>query len=320
MKLTRQIRDCLTQSLKEDHFEVIDMHYTGPVYRHPLEANTPILEVTYGCSWNKCAFCSMYKNVKFGASPMEHIEEDLQEFASVYPRNLRKITVANGDPFALSTKRLLEISELIRKYFPEISVISCQTSIRNIMHKKQKELNQLYEAMYDDIYIGLESGSDEVLKLLNKGYTSKQEYETLEKLENSKIRYIALLMGGAGGKQFRKEHVDDTVRLLNAYPPKMISIITTGIATGTELAKMRDNGEFIPLTERQIIEDEIDLIKELNVPPGTYFFGHHQNNIARVSGHLKDKEKIVKGFEDKLIELEKNNPEILNSTITREYL
>ena len=296
------------------------MHYTGPVYRHPLEANTPILEVTYGCSWNRCTFCSMHKNVKFGASPIEHIEEDLQELAGVYPRNLRKITVANGDPFALSTKRLLEISELIRKYFPEISVISCQTSIRNIMHKKQKELNQLYEAMYDDIYIGLESGSDEVLKLLNKGYTSKQEYETLEKLENSKIRYIALLMGGAGGKQFRKEHVDDTVRLLNAYPPKMISIITTGIATGTELAKMRDNGEFIPLTERQIIEDEIDLIKELNVPPGTYFFGHHQNNIARVSGHLKDKEKIVKGFEDKLIELEKNNPEILNSTITREYL
>ena len=296
------------------------MHYTGPVYRHPLEANTPILEITYGCSWNRCTFCSMYKNVKFGASPIEHIEEDLQELAGVYPRNLRKITVANGDPFALSTKRLLEISELIRKYFPEISVISCQTSIRNIMHKKQKELNQLYEAMYDDIYIGLESGSDEVLKLLNKGYTSKQEYETLEKLENSKIRYIALLMGGAGGEKYRTEHVSETARLLNAYPPKMISIITTGIAMGTELAKMRDKGDFIPLTERQIIEDEIDLIKELNVPQGTYFFGHHQNNIARVSGHLKDKEKIVKGFEDKLIELEKNNPEILNSTITREYV
>ena len=79
----------------------------------------------------------MYKGVKFGASPMEHIEEDLQELASIYPRNLRKITVANGDPFALSTKRLLEISDLIRKYFPEISVISCQTSIRNLMHKKQ---------------------------------------------------------------------------------------------------------------------------------------------------------------------------------------
>ena len=251
---------------------------------------------------------------------MEHIEEDLEELAGIYPRNLRKITVANGDPFALSTKRLLEISDLIREYFPEISVISCQTSIRNIMHKKQEELNQLYEAMYDDIYIGLESGSDNVLKLLNKGYTSKQEYETLEKLKNSKIRYIALLMGGAGGKQYRKDHIEETARLLNRYPPKMISIITTGIATGTKLADMRDSGDFVQLTEREIIEDEIELIKSLDVPSSTYFFGHHQNNVARISGHLKDKELLIKGFEEKLSELEKNNPEILDSAITREYL
>ncbi|WP_407422826.1 radical SAM protein [Methanobrevibacter sp.] len=296
------------------------MHYTGPVYRHPLEANTPILEITYGCSWNKCTFCNMYRDVKFGASPMEHIEEDLQELASIYPHNLRKITVANGDPFALSTKKLLEISDMIRKYFPEISVISCQTSIRNIMHKKPEELDQLYEAMYDDIYVGIESGCDDVLKLLNKGYTSAQEYETLEKLKNSKIRYIALLMGGAGGKQFRQAHVEDTAKLLNTYPPKMISIITTGIPSGTRLAEMRDNGEFVQLTEREIIEDEMALIDALDVPNSVYFFGHHQNNVARVSGHMKDKEKLIDGFKQKIKELEISNPEILDSALSREYL
>lgn len=296
------------------------MHYTGPVYRHPLEANTPILEITYGCSWNKCVFCNMYKGVKFGASPIEHIEEDLQELASVYPKNLRKITVANGDPFALSTKRLLEISDLIRKYFPEISVISCQTSIRNLMHKKQEELDQLYEAMYDDIYIGLESGCDDVLKLLNKGYDANQAYETLEKLQKSKMKYIALLMGGAGGKKYREAHVRDTAMLLSAYPPKMISIITTGIATGTKLAEMRNNGEFVQLTEREIIEDEIALIDALDVPDQVYFFGHHQNNVARVSGHLKDKEKLIEGFKRKLDYLEINKPEILDIALSREYL
>ena len=296
------------------------MHYTGPVYRHPLEANTPILEITYGCSWNKCVFCDMYKGVKFGASPMEHIEEDLQELATIYPRNLRKITVANGDPFALSTKRLLEISNLIRKYFPEISVISCQTSIRNLMHKKQEELDQLYEAMYDDIYIGLESGCDEVLKLLNKGYDANQAYETLERLQKSKIKYIALLMGGAGGKKYREEHVRDTAKLLSTYPPKMVSIITTGIATGTKLAEMRNNGEFVQLTEREIIEDEIALIDALDVPGQVYFFGHHQNNVARVSGHLKDKEKLIEGFRQKLDYLEINKPEILDISLSREYL
>lgn len=296
------------------------MHYTGPVYRHPLEASTPILEITYGCSWNKCVFCNMYKTVKFGASPMEHIEEDLQEMAGRYPHNLRKITVANGDPFALPTHRLLEISDLIREYFPEISVISCQSSIRNIMHKSQEELNQLYEAMYDDIYIGLESGCDDVLKLLNKGYSAKQAYETLEKLQNSKIRYISLLMGGAGGRKYREAHVRDTAKILSAYPPKMISIITTGIASGTKLAEMRDNGEFVQLTEREIIEDEISLIEQLDVPGSVYFFGHHQNNIARVSGHFKNKEGLVEGFKQKLHDFEQNQPEILDISLSREYL
>ena len=296
------------------------MHYTGPVYRHPLEANTPILEITYGCSWNKCVFCNMYKGVKFGASPMEHIEEDLQEMSRLYPRNLRKITVANGDPFALSTRKLLEISNLIREYFPEISVISCQSSIRNIMHKKQDELDKLYEAMYDDIYIGVESGCGDVLNQLNKGYNEKQAYETLEKLKNSKIKYISLLMGGAGGKKYRNCHIEKTAKLLNTYPPKMISIITTGIATGTKLAEMRDKGEFKQLTEREIIEDEIALIKALDVPGNVYFFGHHQNNVARVSGHLNDKAKLIEGLNQKLKELKMSKPEILDISLSREYL
>lgn len=262
----------------------------------------------------------MYKGVKFGASPMEHIEEDLQEMAGRYPHNLRKITVANGDPFALPTHRLLEISDLIREYFPEISVISCQSSIRNIMHKSQDELNQLYEAMYDDLYIGLESGCDDVLKLLNKGYSAKQAYKTLEKLQNSKIRYISLLMGGAGGRKYREAHVRDTAKILSVYPPKMVSIITTGIASGTKLAEMRDNGEFVQLTEREIIEDEISLIEQLDVPNSVYFFGHHQNNIARVSGHFKNKEGLIEGFKQKLHDFEENQPEILDISLSREYL
>ena len=296
------------------------MHYTGPVYRHPLEANTPILEITYGCSWNKCVFCNMYKNVKFGASPMEHIEEDLQELSHRYPENLSKIIVANGDPFVLSTKRLIEISDLIHKYFPKISVISCQTSIRNIMHKKQEELDALSKANYDDIYIGIESGCDDVLNQLNKGYTVSQEYETLEKLKKAGIDYISLLMGGAGGKKFRKAHIEDTAKLLNKYPPRMISIITTGIASGTELARMRDAGEFVQLTEREIIEDEIALIEALDVPNYVYFYGHHQNNIARVSGNFKNKEKLIECFKQKIKEFEEYKPEILDTTLVREYL
>lgn len=293
------------------------MHYTGPVYRHPLEANTPILEITYGCSWNKCNFCNMYHGVRFGVSPIEHIREDLEELSQIYPKNLSKITVANGDPLALPNRKLLEISDLIQEYFPKIYVITCQSSIRNLKRKSQEEMDELYEAKYDDIYIGLESGSDNVLKLLNKGYSSQEAYETLEKLENSKIRYISLLMGGAGGKEYSKEHVIETAKILSKYPPKMISIITTGVVSGTKLAEMEKNGEFKRLSEREVIEEEIDLIKNLEVPDNTYFFGHHNNNLAKVSGHMKNKETIIENFEKKLEEIPED---ILNGYISREYL
>lgn len=180
--------------------------------------------------------------------------------------------------------------------------------------------NQKTNQNSHDLHIGLESGCDDVLKQLNKGYTAKQAYETLEKLQNSKMKYISLLMGGAGGKKYRDEHIRDTAKLLSTYPPKMISIITTGIATGTKLAEMRDNGEFVQLTEREVIEDEIRLIEALDVPGQVYFFGHHQNNVARVSGHLKDKDGLVDGFRKKLNELEMSKPEILDIALTREYL
>ncbi len=116
------------------------MHYTGPVYRHPLEANTPLLEVTYGCSWNKCSFCNMYKSIKFNLSPWEHIIEDLEEMSQIYPESLESIVIVNGDPFALSTRRLLKISELIHKYFPNVNRISSQASVRNIMTKNRRRV------------------------------------------------------------------------------------------------------------------------------------------------------------------------------------
>lgn len=292
------------------------MHYTGPVYRHPLEADTPIVEISYGCSWNKCNFCNMYE-VKFGASPEEHIVEDLEELSGYYPKTLSRIIVANGDPLSLSTKRLLKVSELIQKYFPEINTISCQSSIRNLMHKSQDEIDQLAEAKYNDIYIGLESGSPHVLKQMNKGYTQEQEYETLKKLKNAGIRYIALLMGGVGGYDYSNEHVIETAKLLNAYPPKMVSIITTGIVSGTKLDEMAKNGEFKQLCEKDVILEEMELIEKLNLPDNTYFFGHHNNNLAPVSGYFSDKEELISNFEDKLREIPQN---VLESKIKREYL
>ena len=172
----------------------------------------------------------MYRTVKSGASPEEHIIEDLN----------------------FQQKDFSESANLSASIFLKFQLFHARLQSET-SHKSQAELNQLRDAKYNDIYIGLESGCDDVLKQLNKGYTRKDEYETLQKLKNADIEYIALLMGGAGGESFRKRHITDTAELLNSYPPKMISIITTGIASGTELDGMRDRGEFIQLTERFIL-------------------------------------------------------------------
>ena len=136
------------------------MHYTGQVYRPPVEWNTPLLEITIGCSHNKCAFCTMYRRTPFRVSPLEDIESDLQEMLAEYGSDLKRIYLLNGDPFVLSTKKLLEISDLIHRYFPKMETMSCYSSINDVRNKSLDELKTLRQAGYDELYFGLETGYD----------------------------------------------------------------------------------------------------------------------------------------------------------------
>ena len=191
------------------------------------------------------------------------------------------------------------------------------------------DVDEFYRLLEESEKLALESTDFDILSssiglrylcramLLNKGYTQEQEYETLKKLKNAGIRYIALLMGGVGGYDYSNEHVIETAKLLNTYPPKMVSIITTGIVSGTKLDEMAKNGEFKQLCEKDVILEEMELIEKLNLPDNTYFFGHHNNNLAPVSGYFSDKEELISDFEYKLREIPQN---VLESKIKREYL
>ena len=293
------------------------MHYTGPIYRPPPEADTPLLEITYGCSWNKCSFCTMYDGQKFGISPLEHVEEDLQELSRYYPSDIKKIYVENGDAFALQAHKLLEISNLIHKYFPKVETIACYASIRNIKSKTVDDLKKLREAGYECFYIGLETAYDPALKQMRKGYTQADEYEALQKLEESGIAYNAIIMFGVAGKGNYRENASETIRLLNRFKPKMILTMSTAVQKGTPLDEMVENGEFEIPTEREMLDEELLYLKNLEMDDDCLYFGAHVYNLSRITQYFKYHDDMIERFKKRVEDIDRYNPGLLDGILER---
>ncbi len=272
------------------------MHYTGQVYRHPIEGYTPLLEVTVGCSHNQCSFCTMYRETPFRVSPLSHVEEDLMEMSSIN-HEISRIFLVNGEPFILSTEKLIEIGELIRKYLPHIETITCYASIKSLKNKLVEELKQLKALGYDELHIGLESAYDPALDQMNKGFTQKEAYECLGKVKEAGMIWDAIIMTGVAGKGNGTIHIEQTAKLLNEFPPYMLSIMTTSVSTGTPLEQMRNEGSFVECTELEKIEEEIMLLKLINFED-CYFFGGHNYNLIPINGSLSQKNEIIKALED----------------------
>ncbi len=288
------------------------MHYTGQVYRHPIEADTFLLEVTAGCSHNKCSFCTMYRETPFSISPLEHVEEDLKELKSI-GRPITRIFLVNGEPFVLPTAKLIKIGQLINSYFPEIETITCYASIKGLKNKTVNDLKKLRALKFNELHIGLESAYDPALKQMNKGFTAKQAYENIAKLAKAGIDWDAIVMTGVAGKGNGSIHIEKTAELLNTYPPYLVSLMTTSVANGTPLEKMCQNGEFVQCTEREKIDEEIQLLQSINFKDA-YFFGGHYYNLIPINGHLSQKDKIIDAIKDHVLTMEDN---LLDSTFQR---
>ena len=269
------------------------MHYTGQIYRPPMESETPLLQITSGCSHNRCAFCTMYEGTPFTVSRMEDIEADLEEMRLTYGNGLRRIFLLNGDSFALPTKKLLKIAELIRARFPHIETISCYASIRNIGQKSDEDLKELRAAGYNDLYIGLESGWAPALRQMRKGFTREEADAQLDRLKKAGMRYGALLMFGLGGRGNGEISARETANMLNRNMPFVISAVPTAIAEGSDLERMREKGEYATPTEKELIEEELLLLQLLETTQECYFFGRHPYNTVPVAGPLSEKDRMT---------------------------
>lgn len=161
------------------------MHYTGPVIRPPYEAGSVMLEVTVGCTHDSCTFCTYYKGHPFRPTPLEQVRADLAEIARFRP-GTDHIWAAGGDPFSMSTRRLLELADLVHEYLPG-ATISTYARVDSMRNKTVDDLRTLHDAGYTDIMIGIESGDDEVLAHVNKGYTAADVVEQCGKLDDVRV-------------------------------------------------------------------------------------------------------------------------------------
>lgn len=288
------------------------MHFTGQVYRHPMEANTQLLEVTAGCSHNKCTFCTMYRKTKFAVSPMAHVEEDLQELKR-QGQPIKRLFLVNGEPFVLSTEKLVAIGEMINSYFPEIETITCYTSIKNLKNKSLEDLKRLRGLNYNQLHVGLESAYDPALEQMNKGFTQKEAYENIKKLAEAGIEWDAFVMVGIAGKGNSEINITQTAKLINTFPPYIVSVMPTSVTSGSELEVLRDQGAYVESTELEMLEEEKRLLELLQLED-CYFFGSHNYNTVPVSGHFKYKQEIIQHIDNKIKELD---DDLLNSVIQR---
>lgn len=295
------------------------MHQTGQIYRPPSEASVQRLEVTIGCSHNKCSFCTMYRKTPFRVAPLEDVEMDLKELHD-RGEKITRIYLTNGDPFVLGTDRLVKIAELVHQYLPEVEVLTCYASIQNLKAKSLEELKLLKNVGYDELYVGLESAYEPAVKLINKGFCVEEAYENIGKLKEAGMRYTALLMMGIGGKGNSEESVKATAKLLNQYPPYRVSALSTAVLRGSELEELCNKDEYVQLTERELVEEEKMLLRELEIED-CIFFGSHPYNLITISGILpQDREKIIAHLDTEMAAWDRDQPGFLDTVWDRKAM
>ncbi len=268
------------------------MHYTGQVYRPPFEEDSLLLQVTVGCSHNKCSFCTMYRGVPFSVSPEEEVAEDIAEAARLRPGATR-VFLENGDAFVLSAERLERIAEMIHEKLPRVRTITMYASVLNIRTKTDAELRRLREAGINELNIGVESGLDEALRLMNKAYTAEEAARELGRLRAAGFDYCLNIIFGSAGAGLRRENAEATAKLINEAKPFLIFTGTVHADPGCPLFDDMRSGAFREPTFGEYLEEE-ELLLRLLEPENTYFFGAHPSNVLPMRGMLpRDRETML---------------------------
>lgn len=262
------------------------IRYVDPVFRPPSEADSLILPVTDGCSWNQCAFCEMYTapQKKFRARDETETTETLRRCGERFGSDIRRVFLADGDALVLPTRRLLAILGAIREHLPAVRRVSSYCLPRNLRKKSVEELAELAAAGLTMAYVGAESGDDEVLAKVRKGETFASTCEALDKLQQAGIRRSVMILNGLGGRTLSRPHAENSARLANATQPEYLATLVVSLPQGEERFRTAFP-DWQPCDQRELFAEMEAFISALELSR-TVFRSDHVSNRLVLKGTL----------------------------------
>ncbi len=294
------------------------MHYTGTIWRPPYEASSLLLEVTAGCTHHKCKFCTLYHDLpfKFRISPIEDIESDLQE-AQLWntdpvsmlaarlqgiprPERIQRAFLTGANPFVLKHERLIAIASLIRQYIPSIKTIGCFARITDVALKSDEELASLHQAGYDGLTIGIETGDDEALRFMNKGYAAADIVKQCQRLDCAGIHYSFFYLVGISGAGRGEVGAKATAAICNRLHPTLIGVNMLTIYPDSELYQEIQRGNWQEESELDKYKEIRILLEHLEIP--TQFAALGASNAFQFQGTLPEDKDALTAALDKIIE------------------
>lgn len=275
------------------------MDYVGQIFRPPSEARSLLLQVTVGCSHNRCSYCAMYRDKTFAAKDWSHIEADISEAQAMGPQ-FDKLFLCDGDALILSTTRLLRILEAIKARLPWIRRVGTYGDTRSVGKKSLDELKTLKDAGLGIIYHGMESGDDEVMRQIDKGATAEQCVTSAENLRQAGLIHSVIVLLGIGGTDRSAQHAEATARILSDMDPAYVGALTTTVLPGTPLYAAQQADTFCLPSKFQMLTELRTIVAE-SVFSHCRFSSNHASNYLPLGANLPAERDAVLRVLDEVI-------------------
>ncbi|MBU0480132.1 MAG: radical SAM protein [Proteobacteria bacterium] len=272
------------------------MHYEGNIIRPPSEADSIILQVTVGCSHNRCSFCGTYRGELFRLKKEETILEDI-EFAARYCGRQKRVFLADGDVLSLPQRKLVHLFSLIREKLPFVNRIALYGNAKNIIRKSQDELAELKELGLARVYMGLESGNNQTLQAINKGVDAETLIRAGKMIRAADLFLSVTVLLGVAGKDRSCEHARDTGKVISAMEPSQVGVLTLMLLPGTPLSDDAASGRFSLPDKSGLLAELALIVKNIDLHQ-VQFQANHASNYLPVNCRLpRDREKVLAAIE-----------------------
>ena len=291
------------------------LNYDTPLYRPPSEAKSLIFQVTLGCSFNECSFCDMYRSKEYSERSWEEVKGEIDTMAKMLP-DTTKIFLADGDALNLDTKYMIQIVKYVYEKFPNLERVSCYAMPMNLLKKTPEELDAMKKAGLNMLYLGIETGSDILLKKVTKGATAKTIIKSCKKAKDAGFTLSCMVILGIGGSKYSSENARETAKVISEVKPDYVGALTLYLENGIKdefLTKFDE--EFIQISDSEAINELEELITEINVDDNVVFRANHGSNAYNIAGTFpEDKQAML----DKITWM-KEHPEVVRPEGLRSF-